>query len=144
MAPTGVRGVTLKLRQFGEDGPTHLELLGVSVAGLCVLLVIVCVGYRLFTRFRARSYWKSTSPNVRAQATAISPMQPTFPVHDKPDVFPEQSSSTVDTPSTNLTEPSPIYDALRAGRPPSYRTSILMWREVTARETAADGSPRTS
>lgn len=134
MAPTGLLGVAHQARSF-DDGPTNLELLGVCVAGICVLLIMVFICQRCIARLRAKKYWKSASSNVRAQATAGSPLQPTFPFHNKTVSAPSRSNTTIATTAAAMAEPSPVYDALRAGRPPSYRTSILMWREATARET---------
>ena len=142
MAPTALHGVGLRARQFGDEGPTHLELLGLCIAGICVLLVTIFVCNRCFAKLRARKYWKSTSSTVRSQATAASPLQPTFPFHHKTASAPAQSNTTIETNPAAMAEPSPVYNALQAGRPPSYRTSILMWREATAREMAPDVSVR--
>lgn len=137
MAPIQGPSPLLRTRQFDEDGPTHMELLGFCVGGLCVLLLGVFICWKIGKWVRAKRYWQATSPTVRYEATGLSPSQPTFPFHNKEEQ-PASHSSEASVNATTMAVPSPVYDALKAGRPPSYRTSILIWRETTARETAAD------
>lgn len=137
MAPIKRPGPSLRIRQFDEDGPTHMELLGFCVGGLCVLMLAIFICWKIVKCVRARRYWQATSPTVRYEATGASPSQPTFPFHDKEEPSASHSGEA-SVKTTEVAVPSPVYDALKAGRPPSYRTSILMWRETTARETAAE------
>lgn len=140
MAPNSIPSPVLQIRQFDEDGPTHLEVLGICIGGLCVLLLMVFVCWKTVERVRARRYWQATSPTVRFEATGASPSQPNFPFNDKqPQPTTHSREPSVDATAAMAT-PSPVYDALKAGRPPSYRTSVMMLREATARETAAETS----
>jgi hypothetical protein len=137
MAPIGFGQSALQARQIEDgDGPTHVELLGICVAGLCVILLAIFLGRSLYKKLRARRYFsRSASSNLRLEATAISPLAATFPPHIKS--MHSTSSTTIETSEVTPTEPSPIYDAIKAGRPPSYRTSILVWREDAAKEMAS-------
>ena len=140
MAPIGIPRPALRTRQFSEDGPTHMELLGICIGGLCALLLMAFISWRIVKNVRAKRYWEATSPTVRFEATSESPSQPPFPFNDKQERSVRHSSEASVDAAPAVAVPSPIYDALAAGRPPSYRTSVLMWREATAREVVVENS----
>lgn len=141
MAPASVPNPKLRIRQvFNENGPTHTELLGICIGSICASLLVFFVCWKIVRNLRNRRYWQAASPTVRYEATGLSPTQLTFPLNDK-EIQPAKRSTEASLDATTVTTvPSPVYDALKAGRPPSYRTSVLIWREATARENAVETS----